>query len=278
VVTGASRGIGRSTALLLARHGFQVFGTVRSADDANRLEHDSAGAVRAIHLDLTDDASIREVLHRLASFGIEALYGLVNVAAANGRAVPLEAVTRADLDDQFAVTGAGAMVLTASMVPLLRMGRGRVVNIGGGSLSMPLLGAGFAAKHALEAMSDVLRVELAGDGIRVIVVEPGMTRWEDVDSQRAAYDEALDAGVAAVREAERARYRRAADAFKQLNRRMLDRGAAAGDVAATIERALTTRRPRARYHCGSAQRVAALLSRASPTSVTDRVLRRLVRL
>jgi NAD(P)-dependent dehydrogenase (short-subunit alcohol dehydrogenase family) len=278
VVTGASRGIGRSTALRLASRGFDVFATVRSADDAHRLEDDSAGSVRAVCLDLTDDASIRQAVDRLTGSGFGALHGLVNVAAAQGRAVPLEAVTRADLDEQFAVTGAGTMVLTAAMVPLLRVGRGRVVNVGGGALSMPLLGAGFAAKHALEAMSDVLRVELAADGIRVIVVEPGMTRWEDVEAQRAAYDDALDEGVAAVRESERARYRRAADAFKRINRRMLDRGALAADVAATIERALTTRRPRARYHCGAAQHFAAVLSRVAPTSLKDRVLRRLVRL
>lgn len=278
VVTGASRGIGRSTALRLASTGFRVFGTVRSADDATRLEDDSVGSVRAVLLDLTDDASIREAVDRLTSFDVGALHGLVNVAAAHGRAVPLEAVTRADLDAQFAVTGAGTMVLTASMVPLLRVGRGRVINVGGGALSMPLLGAGFAAKHALEAMSDVLRVELAAAGIRVIVVEPGMTRWEDVEAQRAAYDEALDEGVAAVRESEQERYRHAADAFKRLNRRMLARGAAATDVATTIERALTARRPRARYYCGAAQQLAAMLSRVAPTSFTDGVLRRLVRL
>jgi NAD(P)-dependent dehydrogenase (short-subunit alcohol dehydrogenase family) len=191
--------------------------------------------------------------------------------------VPLEAVTRSDLDDQFAVT-AGTMRLTASLVSLLRRGRGRVVNVGAGALSMPFLGAGFAAKQALEAMSDVLRLELAADGVRVIVVEPGMTRWDDVEAQRAAYDSALDEGVAAVPESQRARYRRGADAFQRINRRMLDRGAPAAHVAETIERALTSRRPRARYHCGPGQKLAAGLSRFAPTMVRDRLLRRMLRL
>jgi NAD(P)-dependent dehydrogenase (short-subunit alcohol dehydrogenase family) len=143
---------------------------------------------------------------------------------------------------------------------------------------MPLLGAGFAAKGALEAMSDVLRVELSAVGIKVIVIEPGMTKWRDVEAQIGVYDEALDAGVAAVQPAARARYSRAADAFKQVNRRMLDRAAASEDVAAVIERALTARRPRARYNCGPEQKFAAVLSRLTPLAVRDHVVRRIVRI
>jgi NAD(P)-dependent dehydrogenase (short-subunit alcohol dehydrogenase family) len=277
VVTGTSRGIGRATALRLARKGFRVFGTVRNADDAADLERESDGSIRALHVDLGDDRLIRAAVDRLPAQGVDTLHGLVNVAAAGGRAVPLEAVTRADLEEQFAVMS-GAAGLTASMVPLLRRAGGRIVNVGGGVLSMPLLGAGFAAKGALEAMSDALRVELAGVGIKVIVVEPGMTKWRDVEAQITAYDEALDEGVAAVPPAERARYSRAADAFRQLNRRMLDRAAASDDVAAVIERALTARRPRARYYCGVEQKFAAVLSRLTPPAVKDRVIRRMLRM
>jgi NAD(P)-dependent dehydrogenase (short-subunit alcohol dehydrogenase family) len=231
-----------------------------------------------VQLDLADDTSIHEAIGLLASLGVDALHGLVNVAAADGPAVPLECATRAELDKHFGVTVTGTAILTASMIPLLRIGRGRVVNLGAGAVPMPLLGAAFAAKQALETLSDVLRMELAGHRIRVSVVEPGMTRWEDAEAQLAAYDEALNQGVAAVPESERARYRRAANAFKQLNRRMLDRGAAADDVAITIERALTTRRPRARYYCGIEQNLAAVLSLVAPTFVIDRMLRTLVRL
>ncbi len=278
LVTGTSRGIGRATALRLAGHGFRVFGTVRTAEDAIRLERASDNAVQAVQLDLSDDASIEEATIRLENLGVQNLHGLVNVAAASGCAVPMEAVTRSDLDAQFAVTVSGTAVLTASMVPLLRAARGRVVNVGAGALSMPLLGTAFAAKHALEAMSDVLRIELAAVGIRVVVVEPGMTRWDDVEAQRHAYEQAMDQGVDRVRDSDQVRYRRAADVLKQLQGRMLDRGAVADDVAAVIERALTSRRPRTRYYCGVQPRLGALLSRALPASVTDQVLRRLARL
>jgi NAD(P)-dependent dehydrogenase (short-subunit alcohol dehydrogenase family) len=278
VVTGSSRGIGRATALRLASRGFRVFGTVRSADDAARLENESDGSVRAVRLDLGDDASIQDATHRLVSLGVEGLNGLVNVAAADGRSIPLECVTRADLDVHFGVTVIGTAVLTASMIPLLRSRRGRIVNVGAGALPMPLLGCSFAAKQALETMSDVLRVELARQGIRVSVVEPGMTRWEDTDAQLAAYADALDRGVAAVGDSERDRYRRAADRLQGLNQRLLNRGARAENVAATIERALTARRSRPRYYCGAEQKLAAWLKRAAPTAITDRVLRTLVRL
>ena len=278
VVTGASRGIGRATALRLSERGFTVFAAVRDPVDGTSLKEASHGSIRVLCLDLADDTSIDGVVDPLKAAGVDALQGLVNVAAAQGRAVPMEAVTRVDLDEHFAVTGAGTMVLTASLLPLLRGGLGRVVNVGAGSLAMPFLGAGFAAKHALETMSDVLRVELARTGIRVVVVEPGMTRWDDVDAQRAAYDAALDFGVAAVPERERTRYRRAAEAFKRMNRRMLERGAAADDVAAMIERALLARHPKARYHCGLPQRFSAMLSRIAPTSMVDRLVRRMIRL
>jgi NAD(P)-dependent dehydrogenase (short-subunit alcohol dehydrogenase family) len=213
----------------------------------------------------------------LDELGVRSIAGLVNVAAAHGDAVPLEAVRRADLDEQFAIV-TGSSMLTATLLPLLRAGGGRIVNVGAGALAMPLLGTTFAAKHALEAISNVLRVELAATGVAVIVVEPGMTRWEDVTAQRAAYEDALARGVARVAAADELRYALTADTLKRHNRRRLDRGATAVQVAATIERALTDRRPRPRYYCGTDSRLAALLARALPTSLTDRMLRRTLRL
>jgi NAD(P)-dependent dehydrogenase (short-subunit alcohol dehydrogenase family) len=277
LVTGASRGIGRATALRLSRAGFTVFATVRHATDASRLDRDSGGSVRPVQLDLTDPSTIRRAITGLRTSGVAALQGLVNVAAPGGRAVPMEAVTQEDLEEQLGVTVTGTALLTAAAIPLLAAARGRIVNIGAGALAMPLLGAGSAAKAALETMSDILRIELAARGIRVSVVEPGMTRWEDAAAQLASYDDALDRGVAAVRAADRARYERSASTFKALNRRLLARGATADRVAETVERALTARRPRARYYCGVEQRFAAVLAR-TPSTVTDRVLRRLIRL
>jgi NAD(P)-dependent dehydrogenase (short-subunit alcohol dehydrogenase family) len=255
-----------------------VFAAVRADSDAISLELESEGSIRTLRLDLTDDDSIDEVPDTLRREGIDALGGLVNVAAAQGRAVPLEAATRADLDEQFAVTGSGTMVLTSTLLPLLKNGCGRIVNVGAGPLAMPFFGSGFAAKHALETMSDALRVELASTGIRVVVVEPGMTRWEDVRAQREEYDAALDLGVAAVPGNDRDRYRRSADVFKHVNARMLDRGADADAVARTIERALVSRHPPARYHCGYVQRFSAVLARFAPTAMRDRLVRRMVRL
>jgi NAD(P)-dependent dehydrogenase (short-subunit alcohol dehydrogenase family) len=277
VVTGTSRGIGRATARRLARSGFRVVATARTVDDMRSLDRESGGTIEAVRLDLSDDSSIQAMPGLLADRGVNAVDALVNVAAGAGRAVPLEAVTRGDLDRYLAVTANGTALLTGALVPHLKARRGRVVNLGAGLLPMPLLGSAYAAKQALEALSDVLRIELAASGIRVIVVEPGMTRWEDPGAQLASYDDALDKGGRGVREAERDRYRRAAEASKRLNRRLLDRGASADDVAATIERALTVSRPRARYYCGAEQKLAAALKRLAPAALTDRILRRLAR-
>ena len=85
VVTGASRGIGRATALRLAANGFEVFATVRSDADEAGLGEASGGSIRSLRLDLTDDQSIRAAVDGLTGSGVDALYGLVNVAAASGR-------------------------------------------------------------------------------------------------------------------------------------------------------------------------------------------------
>lgn len=279
LVTGTSRGIGRATVRRLGRAGFRVIGTVRTEPDAKELVSDADGDVRAALLDLADDRSIERLTDNLQNdLGVATLDGVVHVAAAAGRAIPMAHITRADLDTHSSVTAAGTAVLTAAVIPMLTPGAGRIVYVGAGPLSMPLLGAGFAAKQALEAIADVTRVELRGIGIRVSVVEPGMTLWDDAEAQLSAYNSALDEGVEAVPAADRDRYRRAAGAFKEINRRFIERGASADTVAEKIEHALTARRPRRRYYCGWEQKAATALDRAAPTALKDRVLRSMLKL
>ena len=109
-------------------------------------------------------------------------------------------------------------------------------------------------------------------------VQGGALGSEGCAAVVAAYDRALDEGLQGIDTERAARYRQAANAFKRLNRRMLARGRNADDVARTIERALTDRRPRPRYWCGGAQRLSALMKRAAPVQVTDRIPRRLLNL
>lgn len=277
LVTGTSRGIGRATALRLARSGFSVLAAVRRPEDAPSLEGEAVPQLTPLLLDLARDdsiesaaATVRDTVER------GGLHGLVNVAASAGGASPMQHVTREVLDRAFEVTVYGTFLLTRALAPALERARGRIVNVGAGRLALPLLGPGFGAKFALEAMSDVLRLELRESGVGVSVVEPGMTRWEDVDEQTAVYAAGLDDGLRHVPAEERPRYTRIAEHFEAVNRRMLATAAPADRVAATIERALTARRPRARYYCGWEQKAVAWLERLTTERVRDAIVCRMM--
>lgn len=273
LITGTSRGIGRATALRLAAAGMSVIAGVRNPEDGARLESEAKGQLTSMILDIGRDESIQnaaEVIREMV--GPRGLFALVNNAAGAGRGGPMEYVTREGIEAAFQVTAFGTVLATRALLPLLKAAGGRIVNIGAGRLALPLLGAGFGAKFALEGMTDVLRVELRGAGIRVSIVEPGMTLWEDPDRQLASYDQALEQGLRSAPPESRARYEVAVQRFKALNRRLLTRGAPAEAVAAVIHRVLLARRPKARYHCGWEQKVVAMLERFASVRMRDAIV------
>jgi NAD(P)-dependent dehydrogenase (short-subunit alcohol dehydrogenase family) len=273
LITGTSRGIGRATALRLAAAGMSVIAGVRNPEDGARLEGEAKGRLTSTILDIGHDESIQDAAEAIRRMvGPSGLFGLVNNAAGAGRGLPMEYVTREDIEAAFQVTAFGTVLTTRALLPLLLARGGRIVNVGAGRLPMPLLGAGFGAKLALEAMTDVLRVELRGAGVRVSIVEPGMTLWEDPERQLASYDQALEEGLRAIPPEGRARYEAAAQRFKALSRRMLARAAPAEAVAAVIHRALLARRPKARYHCGWEQKVVAVLERFASVRMRDAIV------
>lgn len=175
LVTGGSSGIGRATALLLARSGYRVFATVRSAAKGDALRADAAGLpVEILQLDLVDEAGahavVQEVLRRAGRIDV-----LVNNAG-YAKLGAVEDLPRDDLRHQFEVNVFGAMQLAREVVPTMRAQRaGRIVNVSSlaGKMSVPFMGAYCASKYALEAFSDALRTELKPAGIRVALVEPG---------------------------------------------------------------------------------------------------------
>ena len=131
LVTGASRGIGRGTALYLAEGGWSVHAAVRRDEDGARLEQESDGRVRPIRLDVADDTSIELARKSLEqAVGDAGLSGLVNNAAV-GCAGPLEYITRDELDQAFQVNFYGMVMTTRALLPLLHRAKGRIVNIGG---------------------------------------------------------------------------------------------------------------------------------------------------
>ena len=173
VVTGASSGIGLDACRELASRGFRVFGTVRRTEDEAVVR--AVGAT-PVHLDVTRQPSIRAARDQIAGL-LEpaALAGLVNNAGVSG-AGPLELLDLDEFRRMFEVNALGPVAVTQEFLPLLKAGRGRIVNISSvsGRIAPPFMAPYAASKFALEAISDCMRHELRPFGIGVIVIQPGV--------------------------------------------------------------------------------------------------------
>ncbi|PRY00077.1 SDR family NAD(P)-dependent oxidoreductase [Allonocardiopsis opalescens] len=254
LVTGASSGIGRITALVLARRGWYVYAAVRRAEDARALDAALGARGRAVRLDLADGAAVAAVAAELAAAG--PLHALVSVA---GVAVPapLEYADPADLRRQLEVNAVGPLALAAALLPALRAGRGRIVLVGSvaGRLALPVAGPYSASKAALAALADALRAELSGTGVAVSLVEPGVVDtgiWTSWRTAAAALSARLPAEA-------RRRYGRALRARRP---RLPGPEPALRPTAVVrvVLDALAAPRPRARYLVGADARLAAAAS------------------
>ena len=261
LITGCSTGIGRATALHLARRGRIVWATARNVDSLAELS-DAGCTVRA--LDVTDEASSTAVIDE-----IEDAHGSVGALVNNagyGEYGPVEAVTIDQWRRQFETNLFGTVRMSQLVLPgMRRAGCGRIVNVSsmGGRATLPGGGAYHASKYALEAMSDALRFEVRGFGIRVSLVEPGPVSSEFV----------TEATTPPVADGPYARF---AAAVAGVNARAYgaSRGTnTADDIAKVIERALEARSPRPRYLVGSTARLLVVAHSVLPTRVWDAFLR-----
>jgi NAD(P)-dependent dehydrogenase (short-subunit alcohol dehydrogenase family) len=269
LISGASRGIGRATALRMARAGWTVYATVRQVADGEELVAEAAGGeIKPLQLDVTDDAQIAALEDAIP----ERLDAVVNNAGivVSG---PLETLSAADVREQFEVNVVGAVALTNLVLPRLRQARGRIVFVSSlsGLISTPMTGAYNASKFAIEAIADAWRLELRLWGVKVVLVEPAMT---DTDLWRNA-PETLEAEVAEMSEEHRQLYGEHLDGMRKTVPRMQKMSKPVDGVAATIERALTTARPRARYPVGVDVKVQAALSGVTPDRLKDAAFGRL---
>ena len=271
LITGASTGIGAACALALDQRGYRVFAGVRRAVDGEALQEHASAQFTPLLLDVTDATSIAEAARLLRDqAGGGALAGLVNNA---GIAVagPLEFVSPERLRQQFEVNVVGVLAITQALLPLLRRGPGRIVNVSSvsGRLASPFVGPYCASKFALEALSDSLRVELSPWRIPVSVVEPGVINTPIWQKSLAANASVLDEMPAESR----ALYGREVAAMQQFARSA--KGLAPEAVARVVVRALKAARPKTRYVVGIDAQVGVLLSRL-PDRLRDwRLLNRL---
>jgi NAD(P)-dependent dehydrogenase (short-subunit alcohol dehydrogenase family) len=275
VVTGASTGIGRATALHLDSLGFEVFAGVRREPDGERLASEAAGELTPIILDVTDGDSIEAAARRVAEAVHGAgLRGLVNNAGV-AQPAPIEVIPIDALREQLEVNVVGQVAVTQAMLPELRRARGRIVNLSsiGGLVASPALGAYSASKFAIEALSDSLRMELAAWGIHVSVIEPGSIRTE---LWRRGLDTA-DSTLERIPQAQRDLYAGLISSMRRLAERTESRAITPERVAGKIAHALTAARPRTRYLVGADARIQATLARLLPDRAYDSLVRLMLR-
>ncbi len=266
VITGASTGIGAACALGLDKRGWRVFAGVRRPQDGDALRGKSSSKLTPISLDVTDEATIREASALVTTaVGDAGLAGLINNAGI-ALGSPLELLPLAEFRRQLEVNVVGQLAVTQALLPLLRLTRGRILNMGSisGRIGAPFIGAYSASKFALEAMTDALRIELRPWGIEVVILEPGSIAtpiWEK--GRKLAGEIARQ-----IPEEKRQLYSHVFDAMRDAARKSGEQGAPVEEVVHAVVHALTVRRPRTRYVVGRDARRAAFLSRF----VSDRTL------
>ncbi len=264
LITGCSSGIGAAAAVALRDAGWRVFASARRDDDLERLRADGFTPVR---LDTADAASVAAAARAVLDLTGGEIGALVNNAGV-GHPGAVEDLTRANLCRQFEVNVFGMHQLTAALIPAFRAaGAGRIVNISSvlGRVTLPMLGAYCASKHAMESLSDAMRIELRRDGIAVSLIEPGPIE--------SSFRRTAAQIVSSTMSAEQARYH--ADYMREAERRRS--GLSRPDpftlpptaVAVKIRHALESRRPRRRYCVTLPAYLGAALARFAPTALTD---------
>jgi NAD(P)-dependent dehydrogenase (short-subunit alcohol dehydrogenase family) len=271
LISGCSTGIGRATALRLDAAGWRVYAGVRKERDAEALAAEASDRLVPLILDVADGTSIELAAERVEAETPDGLHGLVNNAgiAVSG---PLEFIPLDDFRRQLEVNLTGQVAMIQAAMPALRRAPGRIVNVTsiGGLVTTPFFGPYCASKFGLEAITDSLRVELRPWGIDVIAIEPGSIATEIWSGGLKLFEEmrqrmpprAFDLYEKAMRSTAKASQETGA------------RGIPPDRAAETIERALTTSRPRARYLVGRDAHLMAWSSRLLPDRVYDRIVAR----
>lgn len=266
LITGCSTGIGRATAERLSDKGWNVYATARRPDSIEDLRERGC---KTLAVDVNDERSMRRAVEAIEEEG-GSIGGLVNNAGYSQsgaiESIPLDSVRK-----QFETNVFGLIRMCQLVLPgMRRAGSGRIVNLSsmGGRLSFPGGGIYHATKHAVEAISDVLRFEVSGFGIDVAIIEPGLIRTDFGVT-------AADSIAETEREGPYASFNSAVgsatmDAYDNPIAKLL--GGGPETVARAIERALSARRPRTRYKVTPSARMILAQRRL----VTDRMWDRFV--
>lgn len=261
IVTGASSGIGKATAIRLHHEGYTVFAGARRVERMQDLQSEGIFAHR---LDVTDPELNRDFVKYVQAHA--ASIDLIVNSAGYGSQGALEDVSTTEAKNQFDVNVFGLMNLTQLILPIMRAQHsGKIVNISsvGGQIYSPLAGWYYASKHALETLSDSLRMEVKKFGIDVIIIEPGGTKteWGKVAMDKLKEQTPADSAYRDLAEAY------AAGGFSGFN-------TTPEQIAALIWKAVTARHPKTRYQPNFAMKMLVIAARKMSYRMFDRVMMR----
>jgi NAD(P)-dependent dehydrogenase (short-subunit alcohol dehydrogenase family) len=269
LITGCSSGIGKATAVVAAARDYRVYATARDPESLRYLE--GRGQVRPLRLDVTDARSIGQAFATLLG-ETGRLDALVNNAG-YGQYGAVEDVTAEEWRREFEVNLFGAIEVTRAALPAMRQARGgTIVNVSSvaGKIAIPFAAPYCASKHALEAVSDALRVELSPFRIRVVVVEPGPIETRFGERARASVARFL---------ASTGPY---SDFYKNAERAMdtdFQAGKLPADaVARVILNAIESPRPKTRYRVGRMARALIPLRALMPDRLFDRRMKKALKI
>jgi NAD(P)-dependent dehydrogenase (short-subunit alcohol dehydrogenase family) len=276
LITGASTGIGAACVVGCAAQGMTVFAGIRTLADGEALRAKGGAAIIPLQLDVTDGESIKRAIesvrHRVGETGLSGLVNNAGIAIGS----PLELIPLAQLRRQLEVNVVGQIAVTQAVLPLVRLARGRIVNMGSiaGRSTIPMMGPYSASKHALEALTDALRLELYPWGIEVSIVEPGAIATP-------IWDKSLKTSLdveAEIQTDGKHLYEDAAKAVREAFGQAAARAIPAEAVVQAVLHALTARRPRTRYLVGRDAKLRALMIRWLPDRIQDWILKKVLNL
>jgi NAD(P)-dependent dehydrogenase (short-subunit alcohol dehydrogenase family) len=265
LITGCSTGIGRATAKRLAAAGHTVYASARRPESIADLQADGC---RTLALDVTDEASMRAAVDQVV-----AAEGAVGVLVNNAGYSQSGASETVDLDDvrrQFETNVFGLLRMCQLCLPGMReQGWGRIVNMSsmGANFVFPGGGIYHATKYAVDALSDALRFEVAGFGVDVVIIQPGLITTEF--GETAAAGTPAEAG-GAYADFNAAVVKATKDAYEGPMARL---GAGPEAVAKVVERAITAGRPRTRYRVTASARVLLNVRRLLTDRAWDRAVK-----
>lgn len=271
LITGCSSGIGLCAAEGLKARGYRVFASARKAEDVATLRDKG---FEAVQLDLADSNSIGRALDTVLELSGGTLGALFNNGA-YGQPGAVEDLTREVLREQFETNLFGTHELTCRVLPVMRrQGHGRIIHNSSvlGLVALPFRGAYNSSKFALEGLSDTLRLELAGSGIHLSLIEPGPISSRFRANAMAKYKANIDRDNSPFRET-----------YEGMERRLQKKGPAAPftlppeAVLKKLIHALESSRPKARYYVTFPTYLFATLKRLLPHRALDHVLRQVSR-